>query len=174
MSITNHYPPLTKKEFDSIKTEENSVKVQNILLSSVESRLNYVFNYLCSIIGHKAQWFDFYTKKTSQTSKTPPFTYDVKNNKITMNVDIEPATYKGETINLILKEIPSKFIYEEINDAEINQLIAEEKERIDEVYFQKNKNKIQQKLNRAELVKSIQKKLTKEELSIISFKSEKE
>ena len=103
MSITNYCPPLTKEEYDSIKTEENSVKVQNILLSSVESRLIYVFNYLCSIIGHKAQWFDFYTKKTSQISKIPPFTYDVKNNKITMNVDIEPATYKGETINLILK-----------------------------------------------------------------------
>ena len=81
--------------------------------------------------------------------------------------------YKGQSLNIYNDSVPSKFMYEEINEDEVKQLIQDEKDSIDKKHQEEHDRKLALKIKREALITSISSKLTKEELEIIDFKKVK-
>lgn len=176
MTILEYFPPISKAEFDSLGTQENSVKEQKRIIDLIDKRLSYVYPYLCSLTGNKLEWFDFDNAPECHNGdpERGEFDYGLYSEEITLIRSIEHFNYKGQSLSLYDDCIPSKFMYEEIDENEIKQLIQDEKDSIDKKIQEKNAKKIAVKTHRESLIASIKSKLTKEELSVIDFKKLKQ
>lgn len=176
MTSIEYFPPISKAEFDSLGTEENSVKEQKRIIDLIDKRLGYVYPYLCSLTGNKLEWFDFDNAPESHNGdpERGEFNYKLYSENIRLIRSVEPFMYKGQSLSLYDDSIPAKFMYEEIDENEIKKLIQDEKDSIDKKIQEKNAKKVAVKTHRESLIASIKSKLTKEELGIIEFKKFKQ
>lgn len=176
MTSLEYFPPISKAEFDSLGTEENSVKEQKRIIDLIDKRLGYVYPYLCSLTGNKLEWFDFDNAPECKNGdpERGEFDYKLYSENIKLIRSIEYLLYKDQSLSLYDDSIPTKFMYEEIDENEIKQLIQDEKDSIDKKIQEKNAKKVAVKTHRESLIASIQSKLTKEELAIIEFKKFKQ
>jgi len=175
MASIQYFPPISKSEFDSLGTEENSVKEQKRILKLIDDRLSYVYPYLCSLTGNELDWFDFDNAPECHNGdpERGEFDYELYSENITLIRSVKNFMYKGQSLNIYNYSVPSKFMYEEINEDEVKQLIQDEKDSIDKKHQEEHDKKLAIKVNREKLIASIESKLTKEELGIIEFKKVK-
>lgn len=152
---------ITKEEFDSLYTDEITVKKYNLILEKIDKR----FVEICQkfLIINAQGWFDYDNHYDCGDcgGKFDPIAYK-ENIYIDGRFQLPPGY--DESV------IPTRWLWEKNWENELKETIKKEKEkekiqkeklRREKTFGKKEKNRI---------LKSIQKKLTKEELDFLEIK----
>lgn len=152
---------ITKEEFDSLYTDEITVKKYNEIIKKIDKR----FAEICQkfLIKNSQGWFDYdnHYDYGYLGGRFDPIIYK-ENISIDGNFQLPPGY--DESI------IPTRWLWEKNWENEVKEKIQKEKEK---EKIQKEKLRKEKAFNKKEknrILKSIKNKLTKEELDFLNIK----
>lgn len=165
--------PLNEATFKKFVADELTVKEVKSLTVSLNERFKYIIEKIAELTGRSVAWFDYgnnnYDKEYGD-SNSGFFDTDQYHTNVSYIGEFFVEKKQAYLLQKYDNEFPTKWFYQNFENTlenEIAEFIIEENNKT--IQKTTNKNKAKEDLQKVQ--ESIRKKLTKEELSYISFVS---
>lgn len=162
MSTPAYVAPVDASQIASLGSDQITKKNYDQIIAMIDNRFDYVLNKAMEILGRKVHWYAYGNVKDGE-DEAGEFDPDLYAEEIEFAGDINSGKF-----DLYEFYIPTKWLSEDFEDALKSELTTAKKQKAQRDLRSRQVAQ-DRKSRRKDVIASIKKKLTAEELSFISF-----
>ena len=161
MSKPEFVAPLSHEDVMSLGSDTVTKKKYDSLISQINNRFDYVFRTAMSLMGRSVQWYD-YDNLGEDSDGYFSLDYYPEDIEVT-------GKFQTPSDTLYPYHIPTHWLWTDF-ESDLKSEISQHKKDLSEKRKSLKEKKMVDAENKKQAIASIRKKLTKKELSYISFK----